>query len=426
MKISLLLAYFFIQASEFALAWINLNFLKRHGTEVPPGFESCLNPETLQKAAAYTISNNHLALVEAMFGALLVILLLFCGGLELFARWVASLSHSFILQGILFFALLQLAQAFLDIPFSLYRNFSLENRYGFNTMTPATWVSDFFKTLLLSLLLVSLLVTGAFKLILVTPHGWWLWVWLFLTLISLSLIYLSPCVIEPLFSKFEPLHSEILKKEIQSLMGRAGIEVRRVLQVDASRRSKHSNAYFTGIGKVKRIVLYDTLLERLNSQEILAVLAHEAGHWKARHLLKRLIATEAIALLSCYAAFHFLNQGSLPALFGMKTASFPAQLILLGFLFSILLAVFLPLGNWLSRRQERQADRYASDLSKTPDALASALVKMSCDNLSNLHPHPLYAAIHYSHPPVVERVRTLSSLKHENTIASTLCENSKE
>jgi len=416
MKIALLLAYFFVQASEFALAWLNLKYLKRHGTEVPPGFEECLTRETLQKAAAYTIENNRLKLVETMFGTLLVILFLFCGGLELFDRWVTDLSQSFILQGIFFFTLLQLAQAFLDIPFSLYRNFSLENRYGFNTMTPATWAGDFFKTLLLSLLLISLLVAGAFKLILVTPNGWWLWVWLFLTLVSLSLIYLSPCVIEPLFSKFEPLHSEILKKEIQSLMGRAGLAVRRVLQVDASRRSKHSNAYFTGIGKVKRIVLYDTLLDRLDSREILAVLAHEAGHWKAHHLLKRLIATEAITLLSCYASFHLLRAGSLPALFGMETASFPAQLVLLGFLFSIVLAVFSPLGNVLSRRQEHFADRYASDLSKTPDALASALVKMSRDNLSNLHPHPLYAAIYYSHPPVVERVRTLSALKHGATV----------
>ncbi|MDD2336453.1 MAG: M48 family metallopeptidase [Geobacteraceae bacterium] len=424
MKIALLLAYFFFQASEFALAWLNLNFLKRHGTEVPPGFEECLTRETLQKAAAYTIESNRLKLVETMFCTMLVVLFLFCGVLEPFDRWVTSLSDSFILQGILFFTLLQLTQAFLDIPFSLYWNFSLENRYGFNTMTPAIWANDFLKSTLLSLLLISLLVAGAFKLILVTPQGWWLWVWLFLTLVSLSLIYLPPCVIEPLFSKFEPLHSEILKKEIQSLMGLAGLEVRRVLQVDASRRSKHSNAYFTGIGKVKRIVLYDTLLERLNSQEILAVLAHEAGHWKAHHLLKRLIATETIALLSCYASSYLLREGSLPALFGMEMVSFPAQLVLLGFLFSILLAVFSPLGNVLSRRQERQADHYASTLSETPDALASALVKMSRDNLSNLHPHPLYAAIYYLHPPVVERVRTLSSLKHEDTIASTTCKNS--
>jgi STE24 endopeptidase len=411
MKTALLVVYILIQTSEFILAWINLSYLKRHGADVPPGFEDCLTPETLQKSAEYTIANNRLSLAESLLGTLLVILFLFCGLIESYDRWVTSLSLSFILQGSLFFILLHLAQAVLEIPFSLYRNFILENRYGFNTMTPTTWLSDFVKSTLLSLLLISLLVVGAFALILASPHGWWLWVWTFLTIVSLSLIYLSPWIIEPLFSKFEPLHSEELKDAIQSLMGKAGLEVRRVLQVDASRRSKHSNAYFSGVGRVKRIVLYDTLLERLDTPEILAVLAHEAGHWKSHHLLKRLIATEALTLLACYAAFYLLSQGSLPALFDMEKASLPAQLVLLGFLFSIPLAVFSPLGNWLYRSQERQADRFAAELTAAPESLASALVKMSSDNLSNLHPHPLYAAIYYSHPPVVERVQTLTAMR---------------
>ena len=407
MKITLLLVYLSIQASECALAWINLQYLSRHGAEVPPEFEDVLTPETLQRSADYTIANNRLTLAESLFGTVLVILFLFCGLIEVYDRFVSSLSLSFILQGILFFTLLHLAQSFLEIPFSLYRNFSLENRFGFNTMTPTTWLADFLKSTLLGLLLITLLVAGAFTVILLSPHGWWLWVWLFLTVISLVLLYISPAVIEPLFSKFEPLHSEELKTEIESLMSKAGLEVRNVQQMDASRRSKHSNAYFSGIGKVKRIVLFDTLLERLEKQEILAVLAHEAGHWKFHHILKRLIAGEALTLVSCFAGYYLLNQGSIPAIFGLETASFPSQLVLLGFLFSLPLAVFSPLGNWLSRRDERQADRFAAKLSSTPEALASALVKMSRDNLSNLHPHPLYAAIYYSHPPVVERVRSL-------------------
>lgn len=415
MKTTLLLVYLFIQASEFALAWINLKFLQRHGADVPPGFEGSLTPDTLRKSADYTIAHNRLSLAESLFGTLLIILFLFCGLIEVYDRWLASFSRSFILQGILFFILLHLSQTILEIPFSLYRNFSLENRYDFNTMTPATWLSDFVKSTLLSLLLIALLVAGAFALILASPQNWWLWVWLFLTVVSLSLIYLSPVVIEPLFSKFEPLQSAELKDAIQSLMGKAGLGVRSVLQMDASRRSKHSNAYFSGIGKVKRIVLYDTLLERLEPPEILAVLAHEAGHWKKHHLLKRLAATEAVTLFSCFAAFFLLSRGNLPALFGIEKASFPAQLVLLGFLFSLPLALFAPLGNWLSRRHEHQADRFAAELSATPEALASALVKMSRDNLANLHPHPLYAAVHYSHPPVVERVQALLALKDKNT-----------
>lgn len=414
MKIALLLVYLFIQASEFALAWINLNYLKHHGADVPPGFEGSLPPETLRQSADYTIAHNRLSLAESLSGTLLIILFLFCGLLETYDRWVTSLSLPFILEGILFFLLLHLAQTVLEIPFSLYRNFSLENRYGFNTMTVGTWLSDFIKSTLLSLLLISLLVTGAFTLIMTRPQHWWLWVWGFLTIVSLSLIYLSPWVIEPLFSKFEPLHSTELKNAIQSLLGKAGLEVRSVLQMDASRRSKHSNAYFSGIGKVKRIVLYDTLLERLDPPEILAVLAHEAGHWKKRHILKRLAASEAVTLFSCLAAFYLLSQGNLPALFELEKASFPAQLVLLGFLFSLPLTVFAPLGNWLSRRHEQQADRFAAELSATPEALASALIKMSRDNLANLHPHPLYAAVYYSHPPVVERVQTLLSMRNPN------------
>jgi STE24 endopeptidase len=412
MKSALLLAFLLISAVEFALSWINLRYLKRHGATVPPGFEGNLDPETLGKAAAYTLENNRLALAESLFGTILIILFLFCGVIDQYDRWIATLSDSFILQGVFFFVPLYLLQSLLDIPFSLYRNFSLEDRYGFNTMTPVLWVTDLIKSTLLGLLLISLVVAGAFGLVQVSPHGWWLWVWGFLTLVTLTILYLSPYAIEPLFFHFEPIKSNELEKEIHSLMCRAGLEVRRVLQVDASRRSKHSNAYFTGIGKVKRIVLFDTLLERLETSEILAVLAHEAGHWKAHHLLKRLITTEALTLISCFAAFQLLQQGGLPALFGMAAASFPAQLVLLGFLFSIISAVLSPIGAWLSRRQEREADHYAAKLSQTPEALASSLVKMSRDNLSNLHPHPLYAAVYYSHPPVVERVQSLLSMQH--------------
>jgi STE24 endopeptidase len=409
MKNALLLTFLLISAIELALSWVNLRHLRRHGAKVPPGFESNLDQQTLAKAAAYTIENYRLGLAESLFGAILIILFLFCGVIGQYDHWISTLSDSFILQGIFFFVPLYLLQSVLDIPFSLYRNFSLEDRYGFNTMTPVLWVTDLIKSMLLGLLLISLVVAGAFGLVLASPHGWWLWVWGFLTLITLAILYLSPSVIEPLFFHFEPIKSSELENEIQSLMCKAGLEVSRVLQVDASRRSKHSNAYFTGIGRVKRIVLFDTLLERLDTPEILAVLAHEAGHWKAHHLLKRLITTEVLTLTSCFTAFQLLQQGRLPALFGITMASFPAQLVLLGFLFSIISTVLSPIGAWLSRRQEREADRYAAKLSQTPDALASSLVKMSRDNLSNLYPHPLYAAVYYSHPPVVERVLKLTT-----------------
>jgi len=180
-----------------------------------------------------------------------------------------------------------------------------------------------------------------------------------------------------------------------------------VLQVDASRRSRHSNAYFTGIGRVKRIVLFDTLLEQMDQEEILAVLAHEVGHWKKGHILKRLLVTEVLSLLICWLSFRLLGWDGLPALLGMEEASFFARLVILGFIGSLAAFPFTPLGSWTSRRHERQADRFARDLTGRPQDLASALVKLSRENLANLHPHPLYAWFHYSHPPIVERIRAL-------------------
>lgn len=407
MTLALLAAYLLVTAAGHVLSWLNLRHLRRNAGLVPEGFEEELDSETLARSAAYTLENNRVDLVESIAGTILLLLFLFGGLLEHYDRWAASLSGSFVLRGVLFFLCLSLLQTILDIPFSLYRNFRVEARYGFNTMTPRLWLTDLLKSLAIGVVLMALLTSGALFLVLWSPNWWWLWVWGFLAAFSLFLMYLSPYVIEPLFHKFEPIRTEGLEDEIRALLHKAGLEVSRVLRVDASRRSRHSNAYFTGIGRVKRIVLFDTLLERLDTREILAVLAHEAGHWKRRHLLKRLLVSEVAALLCCYAAFRLLEAGVLPALLAMEGASFYAQLVILGFLLSLASSLLTPLASFVSRRQEREADRFAIELSGMPDALASSLVKMSRDNLSNLHPHPLYAAVYYSHPPVVERVRGL-------------------
>jgi STE24 endopeptidase len=228
-------------------------------------------------------------------------------------------------------------------------------------------------------------------------------------------MYISPYVIEPLFFKFKPVSKEGLEDDIRALLGKAGLEISRIMEVDASRRSRHSNAYFTGIGRVKRIVLYDTLLEQMDNREVLAILAHEAGHWKKHHIVKRLVFAEAGSLAALFVAFQLLRWNGLPGLIGLESASFPAQLVILGFLGSLLGFFLTPLSSWLSRRHEWEADRFAAELTGAPDALASALVKLTKENLSNLHPHPLYAKIYYSHPPMVERVdRLLERQSGEN------------
>jgi len=217
----------------------------------------------------------------------------------------------------------------------------------------------------------------------------------------------APYVLEPLFHKFTPLALPDLEKRIRELVQRAGLRAGRILQVDASRRSRHSNAYFTGIGPVKRIVLFDTLLAGATHDEILAVLAHELGHWKLRHVLWRLVRVEAVALIGLYAAFRLLRWEGLPQLAGLTIASFPARVMILGFAASLLAWLVAPLGSALSRRDEWAADGYAVRLCVVPAHLGAALAKLARENLANLHPHPLYAWFFYSHPPVVERIRAL-------------------
>lgn len=220
-------------------------------------------------------------------------------------------------------------------------------------------------------------------------------------------MYISPYVLEPLFNKFIPIDDRELEGDIQDLMRKAGIAVRRVFKMDASKRSTHTNAYFSGIGNVKRIVLFDTLLKQLNKSEILSVLAHEAGHWKKKHIMKFIIVTEILALILFYVSFHLLERDLLITLFNVHDSTLFAKVIVLGFLGSIALFPIAPLMHYFSRRHEREADDYSCHLTGDTESMVTSLIKLSKDNLSNLHPHPFYAAFHYSHPPVLQRIRRL-------------------
>ena len=225
---------------------------------------------------------------------------------------------------------------------------------------------------------------------------------------TLLLMYLSPVLIEPLFFKFQPLQDQALAERVKDVMKQAGLQVERVQQVDASRRSKHSNAYFTGIGRVKRIVLFDTLLEQMSDDEILGVLAHEAGHWKLGHIWKRLLSMELVSLVVCWLFWLVLSWEGLSGWFGLGELSFLGKVLLVGFLASLVSFPLTPISSLRSRRHEWQADQFARNLTGEPESLASALVKLCKENLSNLHPHPFYAWFYYSHPPVVERIARLT------------------
>lgn len=395
-------------AVTYWLRHLNLAYLKQHGTQPPEGFETAIDTHKLAESRTYTLDSSRLGLWSSLFDNALLLLFLFGGGIAAYDRFISELGLSPLISAVLFFLLLTWVQTLLGIPFDLYGTFRIEARYGFNTTTPRLWLMDFIKSQAIGAVLLALLLAVIFTLIDWSPHRWWLWVWGFLALFSLFMMYISPYLIEPLFNRFEPVTEPGLEDNLRELMGKAGLRVGQVMQMDASRRSNHSNAYFTGIGKVKRIVLYDTLIRQMSHGEIVAVLAHEIGHWQKGHIWKRLLWAEFMALAGSWISFKLLAWPALPSVLGLsQELSLPARMVVLGFLASLVFFPLTPFSSWRSRCHEREADRYATELTGKPQDLASALIKLSVENLSNLFPHPLYAWFYYSHPQAVERVKNL-------------------
>ncbi len=406
-KLLLLVAYLLTVTAQLLLEWLNVRYRRRSGHPLPDLFTQGIDQLRLKRSEEYAAAKDQIGLVETLLGTMLTLMFIFGGLLPWYDRFISGLTDHFILHGLLFFGLLTLIQGVVGIPFSLYRNFVLEERFGFNRMGIRLWLSDMVKSLLIGALLLTLLIGGALWLVQAAPHSWWLWVWAFWAGLSLFLLLLSPYLIEPLFFTFKPLAKPELEDRVRSLLERAGVTAGKILQVDASRRSGHSNAYFTGIGKVKRVVLFDTLLEQLNDEELLAVLAHELGHWRCGHLRQRLIKGQIVALLSCFVAYSLLNAQILSGWFGFAELSFVGEALLLGWLAALLGFFWTPVSSWWSRQQERQADQFAIDLVGSGMPLATGLVTLARENLSNLFPHPLYAAVYYSHPAMIERVEWL-------------------
>ena len=404
--IAIIASYVLVIALGYWLDYLNLAHMKKHGTVIPPEFKGQIDQALLNKTMEYNVEHTRFDFIASVVNNIVFLLFIFYL-LNLYNSWILTLDLSFIVTGLVFFLLLSYADTVISLPFSLYSTFKIENRYGFNTMTFKLWITDTIKSVIISTLLMGLLIAVGLFLIMKSPDLWWLWVWCFFLVFGIFMMYISPYVIEPLFHKFTPIDDEELETGIRALMQKAGIKVSRVFKVDASKRTKHTNAYFTGIGKVKRIVLYDTLLEKMDRDEILSVLAHEAGHWKKKHVLKRIVVSEAIGFIVIYAAYRLLQSDLLINLFHIEQSSLFAKLVILGFLGSIVSFPFSPVFHYVSRKHEIESDRYAFEMTGNAESMISALVKLSKDNLSNLHPHPLYALFHYSHPPVLERIRRI-------------------
>jgi STE24 endopeptidase len=357
----------------------------------------------------YTVTRNRVGLVASLIGMVLTIAFLFGGLLNWYNNFIAMQGWPPVLSGTVFFLVLSYADTIINIPFSLYNTFSVEKRFGFNIQTVGLWTVDLIKMLALNTLLLGLLIVTLMWLIQLLPEHWWLVGWFFLLCFSVFLLYVSPYVIEPLFNKFTPIKDDLLDRRIKETMAKAGLSISRVFTMDASKRSTHSNAYFTGIGHVKRIVLFDTLLANHIPDEIIAILSHEAGHWKKKHLLKMLVLSQIFTLAGFYLAYMLASGDQIGLLFQLENPTMPAKLLLVAFVGNLLLFPVKPLFAFLSRRHELEADRFALQLTHEASSMANSLIKLGRDNLANLHPHPWYAAFYYSHPPIVSRVAKILS-----------------
>jgi STE24 endopeptidase len=273
---------------------------------VPEVFKGMIDENLLKKTRDYTLEHMKFGAVSSIFEDCLLLIFIF-GLLNFYNSWILSFKLPFILEGLVFFIILVIIKTVINIPFDLYDSFKIENRYGFNNMTLKLWISDFIKGILIAAVIMSLILGAALYLVQSFPDMWWFAVWLFLFIFSIFMMYISPYVLEPLFNKFTNIDDPEFESSIKELSEKAGIHVTRVFKMDASKRTNHSNAYFSGIGKTKRIVIYDTLLANLTKSEILAVLAHEAGHWKKKHILKHIITFEILSLIGIYLAFLVLK-----------------------------------------------------------------------------------------------------------------------
>lgn len=390
--------------------WLNarqVRHVAKHRGEVPPAFVSQISLSDHQKAADYTLAKAKVAQLDFLIDAFVLVGWTLLGGLSALNATVLSYMEPGLWQQVVLVLAFTLVGGLIDLPLSLYQTFVLEQKFGFNKMTWTLWLSDSVKGLLLGLVLGVPLIAMVLWLMQAGGAYWWLWTWCALVFWQLLLMAIAPNFIMPLFNQFTPLEDEALKVRVNALMQRAGFTAKGFFVMDGSKRSAHSNAFFTGFGASKRVVFFDTLLKQLTPAEMEAVLAHELGHFKHRHIFK-MMATSFVMTLLGLALLGFASQqiwfytglGVMPNLLGGNEAVALLLFMLVVPVFTFLLA---PLSSWRSRVQEYEADAYA--VSQTPASdLSSALLKLYQDNASTLTPDPLYVQFYYSHPPASLRL----------------------
>jgi STE24 endopeptidase len=405
--IAVFLAFLVLQVGvDMGLVLLNLRHVRAVGGRVPTALEGHIDPETAQRSRAYTLANLRFSLARDVWGAVVTLALLFSGLLPWLEATLAGMglrgSHLFVV----FLSVLSGLLAVAGLPFALYRTFAIEARFGFNRMGWRLWLVDRGKGLALAALIGVPLLFAIHGFMSLTGAWWWLWLFGFLVAVQVVMLWLYPALIAPLFNRFVPLPAGELEQRLEALAARAGFRNRGLYVMDASRRSGHSNAYFVGIVR-PRIVLFDTLVDKMTADEAAAVLAHEIGHFKLRHIHRRLVWGLAGMLVGLFVLARLIVWPPLFQAFGFAAPSYHAALALLSLGGGAFTFFLQPAQAWLSRRHEYEADRYSIDLAPEPAALKTALIRLGGENLSNLHPHPWYSRWHYSHPTLLERLAAI-------------------
>ncbi len=406
--------YLFIAAlatttlTKLWLARRHLSHIAANRGSVPDAFRQQIGLDDHQKAADYTSTKTRFAMLGALFDPLLLLAFTLGGGIQVIAdittRWIAApIAH-----GMAIIVTVMLLSSVLEIPFNLYRTFVIEARFGFNKMTLALYVKDGLKGLLVGAILGLPLLFCVLWLMGRMGEYWWLYVWLVWMAFNLLILFVYPTYIAPLFNKFTPMQDEAMKARIGSLLQRCGFTTSGLYVMDGSKRSAHGNAYFTGFGKSKRIVFFDTLLERLSGNEIEAVLAHELGHFKRRHVVKRIATTFAMSLGFLWLLGQLMQTSWFFQGLGVSTASTSLALLLFFLVLPVFSFLLHPLMSAYSRKHEFEADTYAAGQT-SPGDLVSALVKLYQDNAATLTPDPLYSTFYDSHPPATVRIAHLQT-----------------
>ncbi|RMG42193.1 MAG: M48 family peptidase [Candidatus Dadabacteria bacterium] len=407
----ILIIYFCLFAlalsADLGLELLNISHVNRNRDNLPAVLEGSIDPDTFKRSTDYTLDKARVGVLATIYDAVWLLLVVCNGWFGKLDSLLAGFVSGTYWRGYFYILILSFLVTLVNIPFDLYSTFRVEEKYGFNRMTLRLWLSDFAKGQLLSAALLLPLLFGLFWFMDKSGSSWWLYAFGFVALYQILLMYLYPVVIMPVFNRFTPLEDGELKEQIEEVAERADFKTSGVFLMDGSRRSAHGNAFFTGLGSNKRIVLFDTLIKQLGTKEILAVLAHEIGHEKMHHIKKGMLISLGGMLAGFFVLAQLLNYQPLYQAFGFEGPAYHAALVIFALIFSPVMFFIGPFFNLISRKFEYQADSFAVKLTGDYRPLADALIELSKKNLSNLNPHPLYSFVHYSHPTLVERIEAM-------------------